>query len=455
MRKKYILDTNVLLYDSQSIQKFRGNDIIIPMVVLEEIDKHKKGSTETAKAARDVSRFLDGCREFGSLSKGVYLEQYDLKVKVEMTDPASEAFKMLVGNGSDKDYNDNLILALACDLTVKAKDSKKRPPVLVTKDIALRVKCDAMNVAVEDYKEGAVKDKEVLEGSITTIQVDNDSIDYLYSDPTNSIIMEDLPIHKNQSVLLIGDNKKSCLAKGGAENDLFMLKPNPVTYGLVSKNKEQAFAIDLLTDDTVDVVALVGPAGTGKSIIALAAGLELTVQQNKYNKVYVCRIPVAMGKDIGFLPGSEKEKLAPWLAMTKDSFEVLTNGNKKGKQKLNSQEVDRLFEQIQAQGHLELLSTSHIRGRSLARAFIIVEEAQNASPHEIKSIVSRAGQGTKVILLGDPDQIDVPYLDKYSNGLSYFVDRMSADEEARKIFGHVIFTKSERSKLAEVVSRVL
>lgn len=454
MRKTYILDTNVLLYDPESIKKFRGNDIVIPMVVLEEIDKHKKGNTETAKAARSVTRFLDQCRESGSLSAGVHVEKYDLNIKVVATDFTSDVLKLLIANGSDKEYNDNLILSLACDLSEKAKKSKKRKPIVVSKDICLRVKCDAMNVCVEDYKDGAVKDPEVLQGSVTEIRLEDDeSIDYLFESDENTLLMEDISIHQNQSVLLVGPNK-ACMTRGDSQNGLYRIHV-PECYGLKTRNKEQAFAADLLMDEDVDVVALVGPAGTGKSILALAAGLELVVQQNKYNKVYVCRIPVAMGKDIGYLPGSEKEKLSPWLAMTKDNFEVLTNLNKKGKQKLASKELDRLFDQLQSMGHLELLSTSHIRGRSLHRSFIIVEEAQNASPHEIKSIVSRAGQGTKVVLLGDPDQIDVPYLDKYSNGLSYFVDRMSADAEARAIFGHVVFTKSERSKLSEIVSKVL
>jgi len=453
MRKLYILDTNVLLYDPNSIKKFRGNDIILPMVVLEEIDKHKKSADEKAKAARSVTRFLDSCRDLGSLHEGVYVEACDINIQVLPTDFKSETLDMLVSNGSDKEYNDNLILTLACDLTAKAKKSKKRKPIVVTKDIMLRVKCDAMSVQVEDYKDGAVRDPEVLEGSVLTINVDDESVDYLYEQGDNAVSFEDMALYQNQSVLLQGETK-SCLARADGAGGLYKISV-PEVYGLKSKNKEQAFALDLLVDPDIDVVALVGPAGTGKSIIALAAGLELTIQQNKYNKVYVCRIPYEMGKAIGFTPGDLREKLAPWLAMTKDNFEVLTNIGKKGKQKLNSKELDRLFEQLQSMGHLELLSTSHIRGRSLPRSYIIVEEAQNATPHEIKSIVSRAGQGTKVILLGDPDQIDVPYLDKYSNGLSYFVDRMSADEEARKIFGHVIFTKSERSKLAEIVSKIL
>lgn len=453
MRKSFVLDTNVLLFDPYAIRNFRGNDVTIPYVVLEELEKHKKGDSEKAKAARTVLRFIDGTRELGSLHKGVKIEELDITLKVVMLDGRSANFAELSRNGSDKDYNDNIILAVVMDMRDLAAEKHKVRPILVTKDIALRVKADSVGVFTEDYKAGQVKE-DIEEDVETYSAVGPMDIENLYNGFNVALDTPNLPV--NSFLMLqgaVGPSAMCRVAHSDSEGSVVKRVKPPTVYGLTSRNREQAFSLDLLTDPNISCVALVGPAGTGKSIIALAAGLEQVVNKKLYKKVVVCRVPVPMGKDIGFLPGTAQEKLAPWLGMVTDNFEVLLG---MGKTKVaNAKEVKEQLERIEGFGMFEIASTSHIRGRSLPDAFIIVEEAQNASPHEIKSIISRAGKGTKVILLGDPDQIDVPYLDKYSNGLTYAVDRLRSDEEGRAIFGSVTLVKSERSKLAELVGRLL
>lgn len=453
MRKSYVLDTNVLLYDPLAINMFRGNDLTIPYVVLEELEKLKKGDSEKAKAARTVLRFIDSTRALGSLHLGVKVTELDIKLQVAMLDPRSANFATLCANGSDKDYNDNIILAVVMDLVDVAKKNHKTRPILVTKDIALRVKADSVGVATEDYKAGQVKEE--IEEDVPVFDSLSSEIDNLYQGYKLELEEANLPV--NTFLMLEDEGGRQAMARISESDDngshCKIVKP-PTVYGLSSRNREQAFSLDLLTDPNISCVALVGPAGTGKSIIALAAGLEQVVQKKLYKKVIVCRVPIPMGKDIGFLPGSMQEKLTPWLGMVTDNFEVL-NEMKNGKGKGGAKEVKLQMENLESFGMFEMASTSHIRGRSLPDSFIIIEEAQNASPHEIKSIISRAGKGTKVILLGDPDQIDVPYLDKYSNGLTFAVDRMSKDAEARKVFGSVHLVKSERSKLAELVGRLL
>lgn len=869
MRKLFVLDTNVLLFDPMSMTKLRGNDIVLPMPVLEELDKLKKGDREKSKAARDVIRFIDSARQFGKLNSWVKVEEFDIRLMVESLENDSPSFASLCNNAADKEYKDNIILAICMDMLAKAKKSKKRRPILITKDIALRCKADAVGVDCEDYKEGAIKNREILEDDIEVIEAPAELIDEVFSE-TKEHGGCSWPDHEqliNTPYVLKGHGKSALVLFG--EDSVRAVLPQEV-YGLTPKNKEQQFSIDLLMDPAIPLVALLGPAGTGKSIIALAAALEMVNNKNQYEKFCVCRVPVDMGKGIGFLPGpqpldakvltptgfvemgslkvgdlvvgsnglpveisqirpqgeqvvykistsdgrsteatadhlwstmdhreyrgekgysvkstseilsslvkannwgkrktiynhrlpnvkpvefsqrdlpidpyilgvllgdgsfgknvspsfvdfdggimeevqnrlpsdlrlnagkerthftivqsgevkrkvgkpiftsangvetqhaniaacadaigipfgsvnylasnnrevkghtlsfkerdrtfnnpmkeeihqlglvgknhvdkfipeiylrssvenrlwllrglmdtdgtckqngeasfsttsthlangikdivlslggkatiksrmrkpsksdidgrqivsrhpelqvsistpleinpfnlqrkseryknaktrqavyitdiqevgvkevqclvidstdhlyvtddyivthnSEAEKLKPWLEMVNDNYHALVNMGKKGKAKATFKATEDQLVQLMHYGKYEMLSTSLIRGRSLPNAIIIVEEAQNLSPHEIKSIITRAGQGTKVVLLGDPDQIDVPYLDKYSNGLSYVVDRYCKDEEGRKHFGFVRLTKSERSKLAEISGRIL
>lgn len=437
MRKAFILDTNVLLFDPQAVFKFGNNDVIIPIVVIEEIDRFKREMSENGRHARQFSRIVDEMRADGELSKGVKLPNGGLlTVELGVHQPLPMELQM--------DKADNRILALA--ITLK-KDHPKRPVVFVTKDVNLRIKADALGIAAEDYEPSSVEPEQLYAGTVV-VTVDAHLVDEFYQ-------QKRLPyregLRPNQYVILKDAANPNHTAMGRFSKELDCIVPifKPVEglWGIFPKNAEQAFAIDALLNDDVKLVSLVGKAGTGKTLLAIAAGLAKTVDEGVYHRLLVSRPVFPLGKDIGFLPGDIEEKLNPWMQPIYDNIDFLfgTTGSK------GRRGAGKGCQELMNQGLLQIEPLTYIRGRSIPQQYLIVDESQNLTPHEIKTIVTRAGDNTKIVLTGDSFQIDNPYVDSANNGLVYLVERFK-DES---ISAHITLTKGERSKLSELASNLL
>ncbi|MGM0471882.1 MAG: PhoH family protein [Bacillota bacterium] len=441
MKKTYVLDTNVLLHDPKALFAFDDNDIIIPIVVIEEIDSQKKRQDSIGRSARQVSRYLDELRRKGELYNCVSLENGGT-LKVELNHQATE----LLPFGLSDEKADNRILATAMGLN--EDEEVKDPLILVTKDINMRVKSDALGIKAEDYETNKVDIRELYSGE-AKFKVNPELIDQFYSQEELKLDKLDIEeeLKPNQFVLL-EDN-----LKGGqsaiCRYDVQGKKLRPLIFdrhdiwGISPRNKEQRCAFDLLLNDDIKLVTLVGKAGTGKTLLALAAGLEKVVEQKDFNRLLVSRPIVPMGNDLGYLPGDKEEKLRPWMQPIYDNMELLI-GNK-------DNDAGEMINNLQEMNMIEMEALTYIRGRSIPQQYMIVDEAQNLTPHEIKTIITRVGDNTKIIITGDPYQIDNPYLDSNSNGLTYLVERFK-DEE---IAGHITLTKGERSKLAELAASIL
>lgn len=436
MKKNYILDTNVLLTDHKSISSYGNNDVIIPLKVLDEIDNHKKRQDGVGLNARAVIRTLDKLRSKGSLHKGVRIAPKKGIVSVSGFD----AFDM----PEDLDYGDadNNIVATAISVS---KRNPKRKVVVVTRDINMRVKCDALGLLTEDYiSSQVVKHHENLYTGFVKHLVDDEVVDQFYSGEDVYVEKEDVTLYPNHMVMLISNSneKKTALAKFDNYNHplakLKEFKSGP--WGLKPRNKEQKFALNLLMDPSIPVVSLVGKAGSGKTLMAIAAGLQQVLDDETaiYKKLVVSRPIQPMGKDIGFLPGTLEEKMNPWLAPIQDNLEWLM-GDKSGLEMY----VDR--------GVIQIEALTYIRGRSIADAFIVIDEAQNLTHHELKTIMTRVGENTKLVLTGDVQQIDNVYLDGTNNGLSYAVEKFKVHE----LSGHITLFKGERSKVATLAADIL
>jgi len=437
--KTFVLDTNVLLHDPHALYRFEKHLIVIPITVIEEIDKFKKDMNETGRNARQVSRLLDSLRTQGSISKGVTLESGGV-LRVEVYEDL--ALKALPP-GLHGEYGDNRILAVAMDLKLKADSG---PVILVSKDTNLRIKADALGLIAEDYESDKVEIEELYTGT-ADIKVTAEQVDRFHGQGWLEGIGSLLP---NQFVTLYDENNQNHTGIGrfNAQNN----RITPLRKGgkdgiwsITSRNREQSFAIDILLDDSIKLVTLVGKAGTGKTLLAIAAGLHKVAEENVYNRLLVSRPVFPMGKDIGFLPGDIEEKLAPWMQPIFDNVELLISGHEAEKRHSKG------YKELIAMGILEIEPLTYIRGRSIPNQFLIVDEAQNLTPHEIKTIITRAGEGTKVVLTGDPYQIDNPYVDASSNGLTYLVERL----KGLNISGHVTMMKGERSELAELAANLL
>lgn len=434
-KKIFILDTNVLLHDPNSILSFQDNTVIIPIVVVEELDGHKKGMDEVSRNARQVSRILDSFRQNGRLSEGIKLESGGI-IQVELNHQSPEELpRELIFEKAD-----NRILAMALNFK---KECPEQEVILVTKDTNLRIKADALDVAAEDYETDAIAIDELYSGEAELI-VAPDIIDDFYQKKC-SAQMEKAP-YPNEFILMKNSANQSQTALTRYDSMKNRLVPlvvhkDPI-WGISRKNKQQQFALDLLMNDEIMLVTLVGKAGTGKTLLALAAGLEQVVEKKLYKRLIVARPAIEMGKGLGFLPGTLKEKLDPYMQPIKDNLEFLMDTNKKG---------GKVLQEFLDDGTIELESLSHIRGRSMPNLFFIIDEAQNLTPHEVKTIITRAGKGTKIILTGDPYQIDNPYVDSSSNGLTYTTDRFKDQAMA----GHITLTKGERSELAELAATIL
>ena len=434
MRKLFILDTNVLLHDPQAIFKFEDNDLIVPIYVIEEIDRFKRDSTERGRNAREVARVLDSLREDGeSLAEGVRVGAGGtLRVYVPER-------KVHLASALNPTSGDNAILQVATELASATPD---RPTVFVTMDINLRIRADALGLRTANYQNQSVQLDNLKPG---VIEIVHPEIDAFFS--TGEISVDDGRLYPNVCVMLRSaeDEKRTGLGRCMADGKIRRVAvPAEGIMGLRPRNREQTFALDLLLDDSVRMVTLVGAAGTGKTLLALAAGLKRCVQHGAYTRLLVSRPIIPLGRDLGFLPGDVDEKLAPWMKPIFDNLEflLLSGGKRRGLPELD---------EMMTSGIIEVEPLTYIRGRSLPQQYVIVDEAQNLTPHEVKTIVTRCGEGTKIVLTGDPYQIDNPYVDAATNGLTYAANRMHAEA----LVGHIVLQKGERSALANLAANKL
>ncbi len=439
MSKIYVLDTNVLLHDPQALYRFEENDLVIPITVIEEIDRFKKDLNETGRNARHFSRMIDKLRTQGKLIDGVQLENGG-SLKVELyTEDRLKSLPPELRN----DRGDNRILAVALAL----KNGNQKPVVFVTKDTNLRIKADVVGLKAEDYTSDKVSIDELYSGA-TELAVPRAAVDGFYQD--GFLEMDSAELRANQCVTLVDEANPSHTALGrfqqGQRRILPLLRaPKDGIWGIQPRNREQQFAFDLLLNEDIQLVTLVGKAGTGKTLLAIAAGLLKSADEGRYNRLLVSRPIFPLGRDLGFLPGDLEEKLSPWMQPIFDNVELLLGSvEEQGKRKRGYKELVDL-------GLLEIEALTYIRGRSIPKQYMIVDEAQNLTPHEIKTIITRAGEGTKIVLTGDPYQIDNPYVDSSSNGLTYAVEKFKDQE----IAGHVTLNKGERSRLAELAANLL
>jgi PhoH-like ATPase len=436
--KNYIIDTNVLLHDPNSLLSFANNSVLLPIEVIEEIDRFKRESSELGQNARSVSRMLDGFRGEGRLSEGVRLPNGGrLKIVFQKDGQEKNGHGVFSGNTVD-----NRILSLAAGIQ---KAQPKNPTILVSKDINLRIKADALGLQAEDYETDRVFIKDLYTG-VVELRV---SPERLASFRANSGLELNggKQYFPNEFCTLTDETnpKKAALTKVDATGTKLVpiIDCREGVWGIKPRNREQHYAFDALLDDRVKLVTLMGKAGTGKTLLAMAAGLKRTVHDREFRRLVVARPTISMGKELGFLPGSLEEKLAPWMQPIHDALEMLSD--------LNMGHDHRRSTDLMRSGSIVVEALSYIRGRSIANQFMIIDEAQNLTPLEVKTIVTRVGHGTKIIFTGDPYQIDNPYVDSSSNGFNYVVSRFRTEAVA----AHVELQKGERSELAELAANIL
>lgn len=443
--KTFVLDTNVLLHDPNAMFAFDDNNIVIPIYVVEEIDNFKKDLSELGRSAREISRNLDTLRNEGSLSEGVELDNGGtLRVATTSTELPSEI-------SSDRGQ-DSRILATALQLQ---KQGEAGDVVFITKDTNLRIRADAIGIATENYEPERTEIDKLYEGFFT-FDVPSADIDKFYAE--GCLKLPDPYFSPNEFAVLRDEVNPSHTALGRIDLSDGVVMPltslKRPAWGVKPRNKEQIFALDLLLDPNIQLVTLVGKAGTGKTLLAIAAGLQMTAEENQYQRLLVSRPIFPLGKDIGFLPGDIEEKLNPWMQPIFDNVEYLmgnTHDKKNTSQRENKQKGSGSHRDLIDMGIMQIEPLTYIRGRSIPQQYMIVDEAQNLTPHEVKTIISRAGEGTKIVLSGDPYQIDHPYVDETNNGLTHIVNRFRNE----KIAGHVKLTKGERSELAELAANLL
>jgi PhoH-like ATPase len=437
-KKNYVLDTNVILHDPRAIHAFEDNNVIIPIYVIDEIDTFKKDQSELGRNARQVARMLDKHRDGGSLSRLVPMEGGGgLMIALGSRSPLEAA--------RDSHKMDNLILEVA--LEVRDADPKT-PTILVTKDVNMRIRGDALGLRAVDYEDQNIPIDELYSGC-TEMSLGGEEIDRFYSDGHALPPEHAGPLTPNQYVLLRNRDNAGQTALGRFDKASGKLVPirklREGVWGIRPRNKEQHYALDLLLQDEVKLVTLVGKAGTGKTLLALAAGLQKVIEEQAFHKLLVSRPVFPLGRDIGFLPGDIEEKLNPWMQPIYDNIELLLGLSK------SDRKDGRSYAELFELGYVEIEPLTYIRGRSLPNVFMIVDEAQNLTPHEVKTIITRAGDGTKIILTGDPYQIDNPYVDSSNNGLTTVVERFKGE----LISGHITLSKGERSELAELATHLL
>lgn len=438
MKKRYLLDTNVLLHDPKALVAFQDNDVVIPIYVIEEIDRFKKEMTRLGENARWISRYLDGLRQRGHLSEGVDLGDGSgsLRVVFDPEDPDRAI-------GRADGWVDTEILKIARHIQSEEPDV---PLIVVTKDVNLRIRADAMGLKAEDYETDRVSLDELYTGE-DEIEVGPDAVEALRED--GEIDLPEGEFHPNE-YLLLRDRRSDGNTVLGRVDTLegkirSLVDASEGVQGVRPRNKEQYFALDALLDPSIVLVTIMGKAGTGKTLLALAAGLEQVLAKSVYRHLLVSRPTFPMGKDIGYLPGTVEEKLNPWMQPIYDNLAYLLEGP--------SQRVGgaRSIVDLIDRGVLEVEPLTHIRGRSIPQQFMLVDEAQNLTPLEVKTILTRVGENTKLVLTGDPWQIDTPYIDSSTNGFNHVVNHFRDVPLA----AHVTLRKGERSKLAEFAANLL
>lgn len=438
-KKNFVLDTNVILHDYRCIHNFEENDVYLPMVVLEELDHFKKGNEQINFNAREFSRELDLIANDTLFKKGAEIGEGKGKLFVLTNgvypEPIAKAFM--------EKSPDHSILAVTWELKSKKPAT---PTILVTKDINLRMKALSLGIDAEDYINDKVTNHNIFEKNHEVYEnVPAELIDRMYG-PEGEIDLDELSFSsdiESQDCFVLKSIRSSVLARYIPQTGKVRRVEKERSFGIEPRNAEQAFAMNVLLDDEVKLVALTGKSGTGKTLLALAAALQ---KHDQYKQILLARPIIALAnKDLGFLPGDEKHKIAPYMQPLFDNLNVIKNHfSYQGKE-------IRLIEEMQNNNQLVIEALAYIRGRSLSETFFIVDEAQNLTPHEIKTIITRAGEGTKVVFTGDIQQIDSPYLDMFSNGLVYMIDRMHGQD----IFAHVNLVKGERSFLSELASNLL
>lgn len=437
-KKIYVLDTSVLLFDHNSITSFEDNNVVIPITVLEELDNFKIGNDTKNFEARSIIRFLDKISENYDLNDWISLGEKRGDLLISMKDePEGKSAQATYGRGK----NDHKIIDTALKLKEDYENSKV---TLVTKDINLRIKAKALKLRAEDYKTGKVEDiKKVSKGSINLDDLESDVIRELYQNNSideNGILGEQKMAN---GYYILNNNQDSVLARFNAENNKIERVEKSYAYGIKPKNAEQTFAIDALLNEDIKLIALQGIAGTGKTLLALATALE---QKTLYNQIILARPIVPLSnRDIGFLPGGADEKISPYMQPLFDNLKFIKSQYKTDSRKRKA------LDEMEENEELVLTALAFIRGRSLANVIMIVDESQNLTPHEVKTIITRAGEGTKIIFTGDINQIDSPYMDEHSNGLTYLIDKL----KGHSLFAHIKLEKGERSELANLANDLL
>lgn len=444
MLKNFVLDTNVVLHDARAIYEFADNNVNIPIWVIEELDTFKKNVSELGRNAREISRELDRFRGHGRLTEGVPLPEGGmLRVLLEGKDRVSEL--------SLTSTNDAAIMASALALKEREPDN---PVILVTKDTNLRLRADALGLTAVDYDKGKFEIDELYPGAVE-LHVSTDvasavgggeSVKIADVESTNGDIPPLLP---NEYVMLRDATRSNRTVLGRIDGDVERIEPihrfRESIWGISPRNKEQYYALDALMRDDIKLVTLVGKAGTGKTLLAMAAGLRKATEERRYRKLLVSRPILPLGRDLGFLPGDIDEKLSPWMQPIVDNVEFLISLGRTGRKSGPS------YKQLVDEQTLQVEPLTYIRGRSIPQQFMVVDEAQNLTPHEVKTILTRVGEDTKIVLTGDPYQIDHPYVDSLNNGLTYAAQAFREE----RIAAHVTLRKGERSDLAELAANLL
>ena len=445
MKKIFILDTNVLIHDPEAMFSFDDNDVYLPIYVIEEIDKLKEYNDRVGKSARETSRNIEKLRKEE--------KNINLSLLEGLKNSTGGTFRIVLGENDsvnipdslNKNLTDNKIIGQA--LRIK-NENKKRKVILVSKDMNVRIKANVLGMETVDYVKDQIDINQLYEGW-KEIEISNDLFSLLEKAPIINwdLVLKEEP--KANELIRFKNSNKEILTIYKKEREKLekQVFADTKVWGVFARNTEQKQAMELLMDERIKLVTLVGKAGTGKTLLAIATALEQVVERKLYKKIFIARPIVPMGNDIGFLPGTEKEKMQPWMLPIYDNIEFLASN----KGQTSSNEAEKVVAGLESLGLLKVEPLTYIRGRSIPQGFIIIDEAQNLTPHEVKTIITRVGKDTKIVFTGDPDQIDNPYLDANSNGLAYIAEKMKNEI----LVGHIRLVKGERSEISELASRLL